>query len=63
MLWDELPTTMTFELGDDASLSVASIPFHFRYDGVMPAATIFWKSAIPLASIVTHFASVARSAR
>lgn len=27
---DELPTTIIFELGDEASLSVASIPFHFK---------------------------------
>ena len=35
-----LPMTMTLELGDCASCSVASIPFHIRYRSVMPSLTM-----------------------
>jgi hypothetical protein len=38
---DELPTITIFVLVEVARCSVASIPFHFRYDDVSPAETIF----------------------
>ena len=46
-----LPMTTTFEFWLIASFSVASMPFHSRSAGLMPAATIRWKSAIPCASM------------
>ena len=52
-----LPITTTFEFWLIASFSVASMPFHSRSAGLIPAATIRWKSAIPCASIRLRSAS------
>jgi hypothetical protein len=46
-----LPITTTFELGLFARFSVASMPFHSSREGVMPWATICWKSRTPAASM------------
>ena len=46
-----LPITTTFEFALLARVSVASIPFHSNNEGVMPWATICWKSRTPAASM------------
>src|SRR5579864_4191847 len=58
----EFPTTTTLVFGLLAKVSVASIPFHSSNDGVIPWATICWKSRTPCASLGHHFplASVER---
>src|SRR5439155_4963223 len=48
-------TTLAFVLV--ATFSVASIPFHSRSAGLIPCATMRWKSAIPCASIRLRSAS------
>src|ERR1700674_707494 len=51
------PITTTLAFGLFAKSSVASMPFHSRSDGVMPWATICWKSRTPAASIRLRSAS------
>ena len=52
-----LPMTTILVFGLLASFSVASMPFHSRSWEEMPAATIFWKSAMPWASMRFRSAS------
>src|SRR3981081_147460 len=52
-----LPITTTLELALLARFSVASIPFHSSKEGVMPWATICWKSRTPAASMRLRWAS------
>src|SRR5213593_1134704 len=52
-----LPIRITFEFEPLASFSLASIPFHSRSCGLIPCATMRWKSAIPCASIRLRSAS------
>ena len=46
-----LPITTTLVLALLARVSVASIPFHSSSEGVIPCATICWKSRTPAASM------------
>src|SRR5581483_12369638 len=48
------PITTTLEFALLARVSVASMPFHSSSDGVMPWATICWKSRTPCADVVAE---------
>ena len=58
----ELPITTIFAFGLLASSCVASMPFHCSSLSLMPSVTIFWKSAMPWASMRLRSASCRSSA-